>query len=187
MRFYDTNGKEMVELEPRSSGGPNKEVRIYVCGITPYDSAHLGHIFTFMTYDLLTRRLQEHGATVRMVRNITDVDEPIYAKAAELGIHYTELAAQETASFQETLAALNFLPAAAEPKASEYIQQMAAAVKEMLDKGVAYRLDDDIYFDVQKVNGFGKLSGFSHKLQINFMRDRGGDPARKGKRNPLDF
>jgi L-cysteine:1D-myo-inositol 2-amino-2-deoxy-alpha-D-glucopyranoside ligase len=173
-----------VEFEPRSS---DKVVRIYVCGITPYDSAHLGHIFTFMTYDLLTRRLQEQGATVQMVRNITDVDEPIYTRAAEMGIHYTELAASETKSFQETLAKLNFLPVYAEPKASEYIDQMAAAVQQMLGSGVAYTLEEDIYFDTQKVEGFGKLSDFSHKLQMNFMRDRGGDPERKGKHHPLDF
>jgi L-cysteine:1D-myo-inositol 2-amino-2-deoxy-alpha-D-glucopyranoside ligase len=181
MKFYDTNERQLVEFVPE------KEVRIYVCGITPYDSAHLGHIFTFMTYDLMARRMQEHGATVKMVRNITDVDEPIYAKAAELGVHYTDLAAKETESFQATLNKLNFLPPYAEPKASEYIQEMAEAVKEMLDSDIAYHLDDDIYFDISKVSSFGKLSGFNHKLQMNFMRDRGGDPERKGKHNQFDF
>jgi L-cysteine:1D-myo-inositol 2-amino-2-deoxy-alpha-D-glucopyranoside ligase len=183
MKFYDTNQKELVDFAVTAG----QEVRIYVCGITPYDSAHLGHIFTFMTYDLLSRRLQELGATVKMVRNITDVDEPIYKKAAQMGIPYTELAEKETQSFQKTLAKLNFMPASAEPKASEYIQQMAVAVKEMLREGVAYKLDEDIYFDVHKIEGFGRLSGFSHKLQLNFMHLRGGDPDRPGKHNPLDF
>ncbi|MDB5186037.1 MAG: cysteinyl-tRNA synthetase, partial [Candidatus Saccharibacteria bacterium] len=160
---------------------------MYVCGITPYDSAHLGHIFTFMTYDLLQRRLEDRGSTVQMVRNITDVDEPIYAKATQLGIHYKELASDETESFQATLRALNFRESYAEPKASEYIDEMAEAVKTLMDKGFAYHVDGDIYYDVSKFPDFGKFSGFNHRLQLAFMRERGGDPDRAGKRNPLDF
>ena len=93
MRLYDTAKSAYVDFIP------NDVVRIYGCGITPYDSAHLGHIFTFMTYDLLQRRLEDLGHKVEMVRNITDVDEPIYRRAQQLDITYTELASQEIESF----------------------------------------------------------------------------------------
>lgn len=181
MKLFDTGKNGYVDLEI----GP--VFRMYVCGITPYDSAHLGHIFTFMTYDLLQRRLEDLGHKVQMVRNITDVDEPIYAKAEELKIHYTELARAETESFRGVMNRLYFRPLYAEPKASEYVDKMAAAVKELLDKGYAYRMLEDIYFDVTKYPAFGKFSGFSDRLLYNFMSDRGGDPTRYGKHNPLDF
>src|SRR5206468_9989020 len=102
IRFYDTAQKANVQFAPA-----DKTVRMYVCGITPYDSAHLGHVFTFMQYDLLQRRLEPLCHEVHVVRNVTDVDEPIYKKAAELGLHYMELADHETKSFQQTMAQLN--------------------------------------------------------------------------------
>ncbi len=160
---------------------------IYVCGITPYDSAHLGHIFTFMTYDLIQRRLEDDGIEVRLVRNITDVDEPIFKRAAELNIDYRKLARQETDDFQDVMRRLNFRPAFAEPKASEYIDQMADAIKDLLDKGAAYRLGHDIYFDVKSDPSYGSFSSFPPKLLPRFLKLRGGDPDRDGKRNPLDF
>lgn len=181
MNLFDTATQHYHELP---STDP---VLIYTCGITPYDSAHLGHIFTFMTYDLVQRYLEDQGRQVRLVRNITDVDEPIFVKARELGVPYQTLASQETDSFQKTLQALSFRPAYAEPKASDYIDEMAVAVDKLLESGYAYRLDDDIYFDVSKMPSFGSFSGLSERLQLAFMRRRGGDPGRAGKRQPLDF
>lgn len=181
MRLFDSARKSYLEFRP------GQTATIYVCGITPYDSAHLGHIFTFMAYDLVQRRLEDLEHEVKLVRNITDVDEPIYAKAAELGIDYRELAARETASFQDVLRQLNFRMPFAEPKASEYIEPMAEAVGRLLEGGFAYRLDEDIFFDVSKVRGFGSFSGFSHRLLTNFLRERGGNPERPGKRQQLDF
>ncbi len=181
IELFDTPTQQLTSFEP------NGNVSIYVCGITPYDSAHLGHVFTFLAYDLLQRRLEDLGHTVKMVRNITDVDEPIFKKAAENNEPYLVLAERETKSFQDTMRALNFRTPAAEPKASEYIQEMAEAVKQLLDTGYGYRLDNDIYFDVSKAESFGSFSGFSERLQLAFMGDRGGDPERSGKRQPLDF
>ena len=181
MRLFDTAHKQYVVFAPDGVAG------IYTCGITPYDSAHLGHILTFMTYDLLQRRLEDTGLEVRLVRNITDVDEPIYKKAAELGIDYRDLAAYETELFQKVLRQLNLRPAYAEPKASEYIDEMAAAVKTLMDNNYGYKLDEDIYFDTTKLASFGSFSGFSDRLLRNFMTARGGDPKRPGKRSPLDF
>ena len=181
MKLFDTPSQQYIDFQPA------EVATIYTCGITPYDSAHLGHIFTFQTYDLLQRRLEDKGHQVRLVRNITDVDDPIYKKAAELGVPYTELAAQETALFQSVLKRLHFRPTFAEPQASQYVSQMAAAVASLLVSGHAYRLDDDIYFDTAQDPAFGDFSGFSDRLQQAFMHKRGGDPERPGKRQPLDF
>jgi len=182
MRFFDTRTKDFVDFTPE-----HKKVTMYVCGITPYDSAHLGHIFTFMTYDLLQRRLEDLGYEVQVVRNITDVDEPIFAKASENNEHYTELARREIESFQEIMRTLNFREPDTEPLASDYITEMAAAVERLLKTGNAYRLDNDIYFDVSTFPSFGSFSGLPEKLALSFMRERGGDPERPGKRHPLDF
>src|SRR5512132_3362602 len=110
MRLYDTAKQRVVPFEP----GPT--VQMYVCGITPYDSTHLGHAATYLTYDLLTRRLEDLGHEVRMVRNITDVDDSILPKARELGVPYLELADAELARFQADMDALGMRPPAAEPR-----------------------------------------------------------------------
>ncbi len=182
MRFYDTAERGIIDFIPKSD-----TVTLYVCGITPYDSAHLGHIFTFLTYDLLQRRFEDLGHNVKLVRNITDVDEPIFKKAAENMEPYEELARREIDQFQSIMSELNFRDPDAEPLASEYIGQMSAAVKRLLSTGFAYKVEDDIYFDVSKFPKFGSYSGFSDNLLRAFMRDRGGDPERPNKRHPLDF
>ena len=181
MKLFDTQSQSYIDYTP----GP--VATMYTCGITPYDSAHLGHIFTFQMYDLLQRRLEDLGHEVYLVRNITDVDEPIYRRAAQLNIPYTELAERETALFTAVLNELNFLKPYAEPRASQYIAQMSASVGELVASGAAYSVDNDIYFDTARDEQFGRFSGFSDRLQLAFMKNRGGDPDRPGKRQPLDF
>jgi L-cysteine:1D-myo-inositol 2-amino-2-deoxy-alpha-D-glucopyranoside ligase len=181
MQFYDTFAKKTMEFTPKPL------IRIYVCGITPYDAAHLGHIFTFMTYDLFQRRLEDQGHIVQLVRNITDVDEPIFKRAKQLGVPYMELAKREIDSFHTVLSELSFRVPFGEPRASEYILQMADAVQEMLDIDYAYRLDGDIYFDSSRDQQFGELSAYSPTIQHRLLAMRGGDPERVGKRQPLDF
>ena len=181
MRFYDTAKKSLLPFEAP------KDVRMYVCGITPYDAAHLGHIFTFMTYDLLQRRLEDAGHTVKLVRNITDVDEPIFKRAAKLGEPYMELAERETGQFHSVMDQLNFRPIAYEPKASEFITDMAEAVQRLLHKDIAYQLENDIYYDISKDMQFGRFCGYSQTIMTKLMHRRGGDPERIGKRNVLDF
>lgn len=182
MQLYNTATRQ---LEEKSW---DKNVSLYVCGITPYDSAHMGHVFTFMTYDILQRYLSHRDhLVVKLVRNITDIDDPIYIRARELGVPYTQLAAEETAEFQTVMDKLGLIKPFAEPKASEYITQMAGAVSQLLKDRHAYELENDIYFDVATWPQFGKQSGFNKRLQLAFMADRGGDPVRAGKRQPLDF
>lgn len=181
MKLYDTVQQRYIKTQFGSV------VRMYVCGVTPYDTAHIGHIFTFLTYDLLQRRLEDVGHSVQMVRNITDVDDPLYVKAAELGIDYRDLAARETLAFQKTMKQLNFRPALAEPKASEYITPMAEAVADLLNKGFAYKVGADVYFDSALYPGFASFSGFKDRVRAGLFAQRGGDPERLSKRNPQDF
>lgn len=182
MRLYDTRLRRIINFTPK-----HDDIRMYVCGVTPYDSAHLGHIFTFLTYDLLQRRLEDLGYAVKLVRNITDVDEPIFERAALNGEHYKDLASREIASFQKIMWELNFRNPNAEPLASAFVNEMASSVKKLLDSGHAYRFENDIYFDISTFKSFGRLSRFPERLEIELMRDRGGDPDRPGKRHPLDF
>jgi L-cysteine:1D-myo-inositol 2-amino-2-deoxy-alpha-D-glucopyranoside ligase len=140
-----------------------------------------------MTYDLLQRRLEDLGYEVHMVRNITDVDDPLFAKAKELNTDYISLAEAEIASFQETLNKLNFRPAFAEPKASDYIFKIAGAIKTLIDNHYTYYIDQDIYFNTSRYPNFGKFSGYSDKLLHTLMAERGGNPYLKSKRQALDF
>src|SRR5262245_44081950 len=148
IRLYDTARRAVVPFEP-----PQK-VRMYVCGITPYDSTHLGHAATYLTYDLLIRRLQELGHEVRMVRNITDVDDSILPKARELGVPYLELAESEMARFHNDMAALEMLEPVAEPRATESVPRIVELVSRLLESGHAYLTAGTAYFDVSSFTRF---------------------------------
>jgi L-cysteine:1D-myo-inositol 2-amino-2-deoxy-alpha-D-glucopyranoside ligase len=181
MRLYDTARREVVAFEPPPM------VRMYVCGITPYDSTHLGHAATYITYDLLIRRLEELGHEVRMVRNITDVDDSILPKARELGVPYLDLAAAEIERFQGDIAALELRPAVAEPRATDAVPQIIDLVGRLLDSGHAYLSGGYVYFDVSTFPDFGKLSHYPEDRMIKLARARGGNPDDPHRRAPLDF
>jgi L-cysteine:1D-myo-inositol 2-amino-2-deoxy-alpha-D-glucopyranoside ligase len=181
LRLYDTARREIVPFDPPHT------VRMYVCGITPYDSTHLGHAAQFLTYDLLIRRLEELGHEVRMVRNITDVDDSILPKARELGVPYLDLAAAETARFRSDMAALEMRPPVAEPRATEAVPQIIDCVGRLLDKGNAYISGGSVYFDVSTFPDFGKLSHYPEDRMIKLARSRGGNPDDPHRRAPLDF
>jgi len=181
MQLFDTARRELVEFTP----GPI--VKMYVCGITPYDSTHLGHAATYLTYDLLTRRLEELGHEVRMVRNVTDVDDSILPKARELGVPYLELAEAEIARFHSDMDALAMRPLYAEPRATDSIDEIIAMVEQLLDSGHAYLTHGTAYFDVSTSPGFGKVSHYSNDQMVRLARARGGNPDDPHRRAPLDF
>ncbi|HEX4775656.1 MAG TPA: cysteine--tRNA ligase [Acidimicrobiia bacterium] len=181
VRLYETASRKVVPFEPP------QVVRMYVCGITPYDATHLGHAATYLAYDLLIRRLQELGHEVRMVRNITDVDDSILPRARELGVPFLELAEQEVARFHGDMDALNILPPAAEPRATETIDEIVAIVEGLLDKGHAYMTHGTVYFDVSTFPRFGELSHYPHDRMVRLSRARGGNPDDPHRRDPLDF
>ena len=106
---------------------------MYTCGITPYDATHIGHAATFMAYDVLQRRLIDLGHEVRCVRNVTDVDDPLFAKARQLGVHYLDLAAGEEARFERDMEALNALPVYSTPRASSAIPDIRGFIGMVLE------------------------------------------------------
>jgi L-cysteine:1D-myo-inositol 2-amino-2-deoxy-alpha-D-glucopyranoside ligase len=181
MHLYDTARREVVPFEP----GP--VVRMYVCGITPYDSTHLGHAATYLTYDVLSRRLIDLGHDVQLVRNVTDVDDSILPKARELGVDYLELAEREMARFHADMEALNMLPAWAEPRATQSIPAIIELVSELLDKGHAYLTAGTVYFDISTFPSFGQLSHYPRERMLRLAAARGGRPDDPHRRDPLDF
>ena len=166
---------------------PGPRVLMYTCGITPYDATHIGHAATFMAYDVLQRRLIDLGHEVRCVRNVTDVDDPLFAKARQLGVHYLDLAAGEEARFERDMEALNALPVYSTPRASSAIPDIRGFIGMVLERGFAYVSGGSVYFDVSKFDSFGSVSHYTREQMIEFARERGGDVDNPNKRDPLDF
>ena len=181
MKLYDTVKRSVVDFVP------NKEVLMYTCGITPYDATHIGHAFTFVSYDILQRRLIDKGHTVKCVRNVTDVDDPLFAKARELGVHYLDLAAGEEARFDADMKALNVLDVFSKPRASSAIPDIRKFIAMVLDRGFAYQCGSSVYFDVTKFESFGSVSNYDNETMLRYAAERGGDLDNPDKRNPLDF
>lgn len=181
MKLFDTQRQQVVPFEP-----PH-QVLMYTCGITPYDATHLGHAFTFIAYDVVQRRLIDLGHEVRCVRNVTDVDDPLFARARDLGVHYLDLAAGEEARFNADMTALNALPIYSTPRASSAISDIRGFIGMVIERGFAYQSGGSIYFDVSKSPHFGELSHYDRATMIELARERGGNVDDPNKRDPLDF
>jgi L-cysteine:1D-myo-inositol 2-amino-2-deoxy-alpha-D-glucopyranoside ligase len=181
MRLYCTARGEVVPFAP----GP--VVTMYTCGITPYDATHLGHAATYLTYDVLQRRLRDRGHETRCVRNITDVDDDILRKARELGVHYLDLAAAETARFDDDMRALDVLPVWSEPRATSAIPDIRGFIGMVLDRGHAYQAGGAVYFDVSRFERFGQVSHLDRDEMLRLAAERGGNVDDPHKRDPLDF
>ena len=181
IHLYDTARRAVVPFEP------GELVTLYSCGITPYDSAHLGHAQVYLTFDVLQRRLRDLGHDTRCVRNVTDVDDDILRKARELGVHYLDLAAEEIARFDRDMEVLGLLPAWSEPRATSAIAEILTLVGTVLDSGHAYRAGGAVYFDVTTFARFGEVSHFDHATMLAMAAEHGGNPDDPNKRHPLDF
>ncbi len=181
LQLYDTARRAIVPFEP------GERVSMYTCGITPYDATHLGHAATFIAYDVLQRHLIDKGHTVTCVRNVTDVDDPLFVKARELGVHYLDLAAAEEARFERDMDALNALPVASTPRASSAIPDIRGFIGMVLDRGYAYESGGSVYFDVTKYESFGSLSNYTEAEMLDVAKQRGGQVDDPNKRHPLDF
>ncbi len=172
--------------------GHDGRATMYVCGITPYDATHLGHAATYVTFDLVGRALRDSGLAVRYVENVTDVDDPLLERAARDGVDWSDLAADEIALFREDMTALGVIPPDDLVGVVESIDLIAAAVRELLAAGVTYGLtaDDadgaDLYLDLAAADSFGTVSRWTREQMDLVIRERGGDPDRPGKRDPLD-
>ncbi|HEX2849724.1 MAG TPA: cysteine--tRNA ligase [Acidimicrobiales bacterium] len=181
MRLYDTARQSVEPFDP----GP--VVTMYTCGITPYDAAHMGHAGTYLLYDVLQRRLVDLGHRIHLVRNVTDIDDPLFAKARELGVFYLDLAAEEMARFDACMKALELLPAWSEPRATSAIPDILGFIGMVLDNGHAYRSGGSVYFDVTTFERFGQISHLPDDRMVQLAAENGGFPDDPHKRHPLDF
>ena len=180
LRLFDSASGEV------RATNPGWQARLYVCGITPYDATHLGHAFTYLTFDLVNRVWRDAGHDVHYVQNVTDVDDPLLERAVATGQDWVELARRETALFREDMTALRILPPADYIGAVESIPYVARLVKVLQDKGAVYPVEQDLYFDVGADPRFGAVSGLDREQMVAVFAERGGDPDRPGKRDPLD-
>jgi L-cysteine:1D-myo-inositol 2-amino-2-deoxy-alpha-D-glucopyranoside ligase len=162
-------------------------VTMYTCGITPYDAAHLGHAFVYLSFDVLTRRLLDAGHEVRCVRNVTDVDDDMLRKARELGVNYLDLAAQEMVTFERDMKLINLLPVYSEPRATSAIPEILTLIGRTFENGMAYEVDGSVYFEVSKFPRFGNISHASREDMLDLAAIHGGRPDDPNKRDPLDF
>ncbi|RBQ18955.1 cysteine--1-D-myo-inosityl 2-amino-2-deoxy-alpha-D-glucopyranoside ligase [Spongiactinospora rosea] len=180
-RLYDTAAGEVRPTRP----GPT--ARMYVCGITPYDATHLGHANTYLAFDLLNRVWRDAGHEVSFTENITDVDDPLLERAERDGQDWQELAAREIDLFRADMEALRILPPSRYVAVTEVIGEVAELIERLRDKGATYELDGDVYFNAGAAPKFGAVSGYSEERMLALFGERGGDPERPGKHNPLDW
>src|SRR5438445_7857335 len=182
MRLRNTEPTAVQPLEPQSD-----PVRLYVCGITPYDTTHLGHAFTYVVFDVLVRVLRAAGQPDRYVQNVTDVDDDIIRRARELGTTWDHLADKETALYVDDMAALNVLAPDVFPRASQTIPKIIALIVRLEAQGHAYQREGNVYFRVGSVADYGRLSRLSREQMVPLSAKRGADPNDPRKQDPLDF
>lgn len=180
MRLFDTATGIIRPFDP----GPI--ARIYICGITPYDATHMGHAATYVTYDVLHRRLLDAGHEVRMVRNITDIDNDLLARAKRDRTNYLDLAFGQKRQFDDDLRSLGNLEPWSEPRATSAIPDIRGLISTMLQKGYAYESDGWVYYRYTASDGFGSISGYNRVDMRVIGKLRGEDPGDERKRHPLD-
>jgi cysteinyl-tRNA synthetase len=177
LRLYDTATRSVRPFEPLRKG----EVSMYVCGATVQGIPHIGHVRSGLNFDVLRRWFAHGGADVRLVRNVTDIDDKVLAKASAAGRPWWEWAAVHERAFQEGYAALGCLPPSIEPRATGHVTEMVDIMRRLIDRGHAYAAGGDVYFDVRSYPGYGELSG----QRLDHMQQ--GETAATGKRDPVDF
>jgi L-cysteine:1D-myo-inositol 2-amino-2-deoxy-alpha-D-glucopyranoside ligase len=183
MQLYDTLRGHKAELEiPR-----DRPLTLYVCGVTPYDTTHVGHAHTFLIFDVLIRYLRSQGAEVRYCQNVTDVDTPLFERAARDGIAWDDLARRETQRYVEDCAALNLIPPTYFPKASDEIAGMIAIVERLIELGHGYVRNGNVYFRVKSDPTYGEMTRMGYHQMLEIANERGNDPADPNKEDPLDF
>ena len=179
MRVRDTLTGRLADLP----SGAGRRLSAYVCGITAYDYSHIGHARTIVVFDVLRRRAEAAGTSVRMVQNFTDVDDKIIGRAADEGTTAAEIAARYIADYVECFDALNVKRASEYPRATEHIGDMIDMIGSLVESGAAYRAASGVYFSVGRHSGYGRLSG-RDAGQLRAGARVGIDGA---KRDPLDF
>jgi L-cysteine:1D-myo-inositol 2-amino-2-deoxy-alpha-D-glucopyranoside ligase len=182
MQLYNTLTRT---VEPFTPAGP--EVTFYVCGITPYDTTHLGHAFTYTVADLLVRYLESRGHTVRYAQNVTDIDDDILRKAKEAGEDWRALGNRWTAHFIRDMQSLNVRPPDFYPRATDVIPEIIAGVETLIARGLGYASGGSVYYAVDRYPAFAQLSHLPRDEQLPVANERGNRPDDPHKRHPLDF
>ena len=182
MRLYNSESRTIEDFTVRDG-----HVGIYVCGVTPYDTTHIGHVFTFLTFDILVRFFRYQGIDVTYVQNVTDIDDDILRKATELDMSWRDLADQETRKFLQDMRDLNAVPFDHYTAATEHITEMQAIISRLFDAGMAYEVNGNVYFEVARDHDFGKLSQLERDHMLPIANERGNNPDDPNKRHPLDF
>lgn len=179
VKIWDTEAQAIAEVS-------ETEIKLYVCGITPYDATHMGHAATYITFDLLQRLLMIQGKNVSYVQNITDVDDPLLERAIRDNLDWRDLATKEIELFKDDMSALRVLPPQHYIGAVEAIPLVIKAIEKLISKEAVYKIDNDLYFDISSDLNFGDRSHLSIDQMIEIFAQRGGDPTLVGKRNKLD-
>ncbi len=182
MRLFNTQTQSVESFEP-----VNGHVGIYVCGVTPYDTTHAGHAFTFLAYDVLVRFLRDRGLDVTYVQNVTDIDDDILRKSKEKGMAWDALAQQETAKYRQDMTDLNALDPDHYVAATQHVPEMLEIIVNLIDQDLAYVANGSVYFSVEKDPGFGKLSHLAAGEMLPIANERGNFPDDPNKRAPIDF
>ena len=180
LKVYSTKARDLVEI-------PIKErYQMYICGITPYDATHLGHAATYLTFDLVNRYWRAMGASVNYIQNITDIDDPLLERANRDGVDWMELAHSQIDLFRSDMHLLRVIPPTHYEGAVDAIPDVVSAIEVLDTKGAVYSVDSDKYFEVHKDSEFGSESHLNEIQMLEIFAERGGDPNRNGKRDPLD-
>ncbi len=183
LQLYDTRRREVLPFRPRG-----REVTMYVCGVTPYDTTHLGHARTFLVFDLIARILESRGRAVRYVQNVTDIDESILQRAARDGVDWKTLGRREERAFISDMRRLGWRRPDVLPHATRELPKMRELIATLISKGAAYPVDGSVYFDTARDPRYGELSRYSKAKMRKILAGQDDaaldDPRR---RDPVDF
>ena len=182
MQLYNTYSQQIEEFTAH-----DKRVSLYVCGITPYDTTHLGHAFTYHTFDVLIRYLESQGIAVTYTQNVTDIDDDILKRAKRDGKDWFALGSEWTAYFIQDMLSLNVRPPEYYPRATDVIPEIVEIDEQLIAKGYAYASAGNVYYDANKFERFGHLSHIPREQMLAIANERGNRADDPHKRNPLDF
>lgn len=186
MKLFNTLTQSLETFTPIDD-----TVRVYVCGITPYDTTHLGHAFLYVSFDALMRYLRSRGYTVKYVQNVTDIDDDVLRKARELGMAWDELGRRETERFLKDMDTLNVCRPDVYAKATEQMPTIIEIVQTLIARGFAYESSGCVFFSVKKDPDFGQMAHaiglHDYDAMLKIANERGNFPEDARKQDPLDF
>lgn len=165
----------------------DRPVTLYVCGVTPYDTMHMGHARTYLVFDVLIRYLQWKGAEVLYCQNVTDVDDPLFERAQRDGLHWYDLAEQQIEQYRSDSAGMHFIPPTYFPRASEEIAGMITMIERLIELKHAYVRQGNVYFSIHTDPDFGRMAHTGYADLLAIANQRGNDPTDPLKDDPLDF